>query len=96
MLSKSNFLLGNTAEMFQYGIQYWLAWVGSSLAFLFSAVVFVPFFHKLHLTSSFVVRNTMSAAYRKNVIYLDQPFLNNYSFLVTSLWKTRSSRGQGL
>ena len=61
--------------MFQYGIQYWLAWVGSSLAFLFSAVVFVPFFHKLHLTSSFVVRNTMSAAYCKNVIYLDQQFL---------------------
>ncbi len=47
---------GNTAEMYQYGIQYWLAWTGSSLAFILSAVVFVPFFHELRMTSSFAVR----------------------------------------
>lgn len=48
-------VLGNTAEMYTAGIQYWLAGFGSCLAFIFSALVFVPFFYRLQLTSSFEV-----------------------------------------
>ena len=48
-------VLGNTAEVYTAGIQYWLASVGSCLAFTVSALVFVPFFYNLQLTSSFEV-----------------------------------------
>ena len=44
-------VLGNTAEMYTAGIQYWLASIGSSLAFAFAAVVFVPLFFPLRFTS---------------------------------------------
>ena len=45
-------VLGNTAEMYNYGIQYWLACIGSSLAFIFSALVFVPLFFPLRFVSA--------------------------------------------
>ena len=48
-------VLGNTAEMMMYGTEYFLASVGSSLAFLSSGLIFVPLFYPLKLTSSFKV-----------------------------------------
>ena len=47
--------LGNTAEMYLYGVQNFLSCIGSCVAFVFSAIVFVPLFHPLRLTSSFEV-----------------------------------------
>lgn len=44
-------VLGNTAEMYTAGIQYWLACIGSTLAFLFAAWIFVPLFYPLKFTS---------------------------------------------
>lgn len=48
-------VLGNTAEMYQWGTQGYLAIVGDVLAYSFVAVVFVPLFYPLNLTSSFEV-----------------------------------------
>ena len=48
-------VLGNTAEMYTYGIQQWLAMIGSSFAYALSAIIFVPLFFPLNLTSSFEV-----------------------------------------
>ena len=50
-------VLGNTAEMYTAGVQYWLACIGSSMAFLFAAAVFVPLFFPLRFTSGNEVNN---------------------------------------
>ena len=46
-------VLGNTAEMYQYGVQQWLAMFGSSFAMFLSGILFVPLFFPLNITSSF-------------------------------------------
>ena len=48
-------VLGNTAEMYTHGIQQWLAMFGSSFAYALSAILFVPLFFPLNITSSFEV-----------------------------------------
>ena len=53
-------VLGNTAEMMTYGTEYWLASVGSCLAFLSSGLLFVPLFYPLKLTSSFKVNRYLN------------------------------------
>ena len=50
-------VLGNTAEMYQYGVQQWLAMFGSGIAFFLSGLIFVPLFFPLKVTSSFEVGN---------------------------------------
>ena len=50
-------VLGNTAEMYQYGPMQWLAAWGSSLAYISTALFFVPLFYPLKITSSFEVSN---------------------------------------
>ena len=49
-------VLGNTAEMYTRGVQFWLAFVGSSLGYLISIFVFVPLLFPLKLTSAYEVR----------------------------------------
>ena len=48
-------VLGTTAEMYMYGIQHWLGMLGSSFAHTLSAIIFVPLFFPLNITSSFEV-----------------------------------------
>ena len=50
-------VLGNTAEMYTYGIQQWLVMFSSSIAYILSAFIFVPLFFPLNITSSFEVSN---------------------------------------
>lgn len=49
-------VLGNTAEMYLHGTQMWFAAIGSSMAFAVSALLFVPLFYPLNITSSFQVK----------------------------------------
>ena len=51
-------VLGNTAEMYQWGAQGFLQVFGSSMAYLMVVFVFIPLFYPLNLTSSFEVRST--------------------------------------
>ena len=48
-------VLGNTAEMYQHGSQQFLASIGSSLAYASTALLLVPLFYPLDITSSFEV-----------------------------------------
>lgn len=47
-------ILGNTAEMYMYGIQYYVSLLGSLLCYLYTAAIIVPVFYSLKLTSIFV------------------------------------------
>ena len=49
-------VLGNTAEMYTYGVQLWFFTVGNCISFVLSALLFVPLFYPLKITSSFEVR----------------------------------------
>lgn len=46
-------MLGFPAEIYQYGIQYWLAFVGQSLSPIIGALVTVPFLASLNVLSVF-------------------------------------------
>lgn len=46
-------MLGFPAEIYQYGIQYWLAFVGQSSSPIFGALVTVPFLASLNVLSVF-------------------------------------------
>ena len=48
-------VLGNTAEMYTWGCQVFMTAIGSSFAYVLSAILFVPLFFPLRLTSSFEV-----------------------------------------
>ena len=48
-------ILGNTAEMYMFGIQYYISLLGSIFSYLYIASVLVPLFYELKLTSTFVV-----------------------------------------
>ena len=48
-------VLGNTAEMYMYGIQAYLSLIGGTFAYFYIAQNFVPLFYRLKLTSTFVV-----------------------------------------
>lgn len=52
-------ILGNTAEIYEYGPMQWLACIGSSLAYFTSAFLFVPLFFPLKITSSFQVTSAL-------------------------------------
>ena len=49
-------LLGTPAEVYLYGTQYWLIWLGYVIMIPVSAHIFVPIFFRLKLTSVFEVR----------------------------------------
>ena len=70
-------VLGNTAEMYQYGIQQWLAMFGSSFAYFLSGLIFVPLFFPLKITSSFEVSRRLRLYFifqlryfRKKIIFI--------------------------
>ena len=46
-------MLGFPAEIYQYGIQYWLAFVGQSLSPIIGALITVPFLANLNVISVF-------------------------------------------
>ena len=48
-------LLGTPAEIYTYGTQYWLIWVGYCIMIPLVCVVFVPVFYKIGITSVFEV-----------------------------------------
>ena len=48
-------VLGNVAEVYLYGIQWWLQLWGDLLAYAYICIICVPFFYKMKLTSSFEV-----------------------------------------
>ena len=48
-------ILGAPAEMYMYGTQYWITWIGLSLASLLAGLIFVPLLYPLNLTSSYEV-----------------------------------------
>ena len=48
-------VLGNTAEMYLYGVQWWMQVWGAILSYFYICLMFVPFFYRLNLTSSFEV-----------------------------------------
>ena len=50
-------LLGNPAEIYIYGTQYWMIWIGYAMLIPMAAHIFIPVFFRLQLTSVFEVRN---------------------------------------
>ena len=48
-------ILGAPAEMYMYGTQYWLTWIGLTIASVLAALLFVPLLYPLKLTSSYEV-----------------------------------------
>ena len=48
-------ILSNTAEVFLWGFQYWLLGWAAFFSFFFIAHLFVPFFYRMNLVSSFEV-----------------------------------------
>ena len=48
--------LGVPAEIYMYGIQYWMAVFGTALSVIIAAITFVPLLYNLQLTSSYEVR----------------------------------------
>ena len=48
-------VLGNTAEMYQHGVQFYLQVVGKGLGFLAAAYIVIPVLYPLKLTSSYEV-----------------------------------------
>ena len=49
-------LLGTPAEMYTYGTEYWLIWIGYCGTIAMAAHIYHPVFFKLKLTSVFEVR----------------------------------------
>ena len=49
------YILGRNAEVYKYGTQVWLGSLGSAVGYGISAVIFVPLFYPLKLTSIFQV-----------------------------------------
>ena len=45
-------VLGNAAEIYLYGIQLWLQNIGSIMAYIVAAYIFVPVFYPLKVVSS--------------------------------------------
>ena len=54
-------VIGNTAEMYLYGIQNWLSIFSAVAGYFFVAHMFIPLFYKLNITSSFEVINHTSS-----------------------------------
>lgn len=52
-------LLGTPAEIYVFGTEYWLIWVGYLIMIPLTAHVFVPIFYKLKLTSVFEVKKNI-------------------------------------
>ena len=50
-------LLGYAHEMYRYGSQYWLYGLSYFITQPFSAHVYLPFFHRLKITSAYEVTN---------------------------------------
>ena len=48
-------LLGTPAEIYAYGTQYWLIWVGYCIMIPLVCLVFVPVFYQIGITSVFEV-----------------------------------------
>ena len=49
-------VLGNTAEMYTRGAQFWLSFLGAAIGYTISAFLFVPLLFPLKLTSAYEVR----------------------------------------
>ncbi len=60
-------VLGNTAEMYLFGVQYYVSLIGSIFSYLYIASVLVPVFYELKLTSTFVVRRLLALESRLKV-----------------------------
>ena len=52
-------VLGLPAEMYVFGTQFWMVWVGYAVSVLTSAYIFIPVFYNLRLTSVFEVSYTI-------------------------------------
>ncbi len=48
-------VLGNASEMYLYGSQMWLIWIGYTMAYFLIPLFIIPLFYRLKLTSSFEV-----------------------------------------
>ena len=50
-------LLGTPAEIYTFGTQYWMIWLGYCIMIPISVYIFIPVFYELKLTSVFEVRS---------------------------------------
>jgi Na+/proline symporter len=53
----SVFIIGYPAEMYVHGSMFWWTMVGFAFGLIASALMIIPIFHPLHITSAFQVRN---------------------------------------
>ena len=49
-------LLGTPAEIYTFGTQYWMIWLGYCIMMPIAILVFIPVFYDLNITSVFEVR----------------------------------------
>ena len=61
-------VLGNTAEMYHHGGQFFLQVIGASLAYLVTAFLVVPIIYPLKITSSFQVNYIQLFLYPKSIV----------------------------
>ena len=61
-------VLGNTAEMYLHGGQFFLQVIGVSLAYLATAYIVVPIIYPLKITSSFQVNYIKLFHYHKTIL----------------------------
>ena len=54
------YILGNTAEVYKYGTQKYGGLLGAAIGYLLAALLFVPFFYQLKITTIFEVSSLLA------------------------------------
>ena len=54
------YILGNTAEVYKYGIQKYGGLLGAAIGYVLAALLFVPFFYQLKITTIFEVSSLLA------------------------------------
>nr|CAD7449983.1 unnamed protein product [Timema bartmani] len=65
-------LMGQPAEVYQFGPQLWLFGISSILSIPVIGYYFIPFFHKLNVASAYKVTNNIYC------VFLVQPYFAEY------------------
>ena len=87
------YILGNTAEVYKYGIQRYGGLLGAAVGYLLATLLFVPFFYQLKITTIFEVSLLLATC---DFLWLDKQhsllFNKNMSFLFQYLYKRFNSK----
>jgi len=60
-------ILGFSGEMYKYGTMYWMIILSYFTSHLLIAIVYIPFYHQLNITSAYEVKNRTSFFLRYSI-----------------------------